>query len=59
LIGVNVVGHDARKLKNVMDREKLTWRSFADTGEIGQGAIATQWNLAGTVVCLSRRASSC
>jgi hypothetical protein len=48
LIGVNIVGHDAGKLKNVMDREKLTWRSFTDPGEIGQGAIASQWNLAGT-----------
>jgi hypothetical protein len=31
-----------------MEKEKLTWRSFADPGDIGQGAIATRWNLAGT-----------
>jgi hypothetical protein len=31
-----------------MDREKLTWRSFADPGELGQGSIAAQWNLPGT-----------
>ena len=31
-----------------MEKEKLTWRSFTDPGEIGQGAIATQWNLAAT-----------
>jgi hypothetical protein len=48
LIGVNVTGHDARKLKAVMDKEKLTWRSFADLGELGQGAIAARWNLAAT-----------
>jgi hypothetical protein len=43
LIGVNVNGYDARKLKLVMDKHKLTWRSFAD-----QGAIIDQWNLPGT-----------
>jgi hypothetical protein len=48
LIGVNVVGHAPDKLKGVMDKQKLTWRSFADPGEIGQGAIAGRWNLAGT-----------
>lgn len=48
MIGVNVTGHDARKLKAVMDKEKLTWRSFADPGELGQGAIAARWNLAAT-----------
>jgi peroxiredoxin len=48
LIGVNITGHDARKLKAVMDKENLTWRSFADPGELGQGAIAARWNLAAT-----------
>jgi hypothetical protein len=48
LIGVNVNGYDAKKLKEVMDKEKLTWRSFADPGPLGQGAITTQWNLPGT-----------
>ena len=43
LIGVNVNGYDARKLKEVMTREKLNWRSFAD-----QGAIVGKWNLPGT-----------
>ena len=41
LIGVNVVGHDATKLKSVMDHEKLPWRSFAD----GR-AISDRWNAA-------------
>ena len=48
LIGVNVAGNDANKLKDVMDKERLNWRSFADPGALGQGAIAAQWNLAGT-----------
>jgi hypothetical protein len=48
LIGVNVSGHDAKKLKKVMDKERLNWRSFADPGDLGQGGIAAKWNLAGT-----------
>jgi peroxiredoxin len=31
-----------------MDREKLTWRSFADPGRLGQGAIARKWNVTST-----------
>jgi hypothetical protein len=30
-----------------MDREKLTWRSFADPGALGRGGITTRWNLPG------------
>ena len=47
LIGVNTNGYDAKKLKDVMDKEKLNWRSFADPGGFGSG-IAHQWNLMGT-----------
>lgn len=47
LIGVNV-GGNARNLKDVMTRENLTWRSFADFGNAGQGAIAARWNLTST-----------
>jgi len=43
LIGVNVNRHKPKELKEVMDKEKLSWRSFAD-----QGAIAAKWNLPGT-----------
>jgi hypothetical protein len=43
LIGVNVATRDCKKLKAVMDREKLNWRSFAD-----QGMILDRWNLSGT-----------
>ena len=31
-----------------MDKEKLTWRSFADHGDIGQGPIAYKWNVSTT-----------
>jgi len=41
LIGVNVDRYDAKKLKTVMDKEKLNWRSFAD----GR-AISEKWNAA-------------
>jgi len=49
LIGVNVAGNDSNKLKAVMDKEKVTWRTFADpSSTAGYGAIATRWNLSGT-----------
>jgi peroxiredoxin len=48
LLGVNVNGYDARQLKEAMDKEKLPWRSFADPGALGQGAIAAKWNLPAT-----------
>jgi len=48
LLGVNVNGYDAKQLKLAMDKEKLTWRSFADPGALGQGAIAARWNVSGT-----------
>jgi hypothetical protein len=41
LVGVNVISYDAKKLKPVMDKEKLNWRSFAD----GR-AISEKWNAA-------------
>jgi hypothetical protein len=37
------VGSLEKNLKEVMDKEKLTWRSFAD-----DGAITSKWNLHGT-----------
>jgi hypothetical protein len=43
LIGVHVGGHDAKALKRVADKEQLTWRSFADPGD-----IAAKWNLSAT-----------
>ena len=31
-----------------MEKEKLTWRSFADPGALCQGHIAVKWNLSAT-----------
>ena len=42
------VGGNAKNLKDVVKKEKLTWRSFADSGTAGQGAIAARWNLTNT-----------
>ena len=47
LIGVNV-GGNAKNLRDVVKKENLTWRSFADFGDAGQGAIADRWNLTST-----------
>src|SRR5579862_9104492 len=43
LIGVAARGGDLRDLKQIMDTEKLTWRSFDD-----HGVIDRQWNLRAT-----------
>ena len=42
------MGGNAKHLKDVVKKEKLTWRSFADGGNAGQGAIAARWNLTNT-----------
>jgi hypothetical protein len=49
LIGVNINCHDPKTLKGVMDKERLTFRSFTDkaAGE-GLGVIGSAWNLFGT-----------
>jgi hypothetical protein len=31
-----------------MEKQKITWRSFADAGNAGAGPIATKWNLSAT-----------
>ena len=48
LLGVHVGGSNAKQLKAVMEKEKVTWRSFVDMGNAGAGAIATKWNLSAT-----------
>lgn len=48
LLGVHVGGSSAIQLKDVMDKEKLPWRSFVDVGHAGAGLIARQWNLSAT-----------
>jgi len=49
VIGVNISEPNPAALKKVMEKEKLTWRSFSDprTNE-GIGPISKKWNLAGT-----------
>ena len=43
LIGVHCWTDDPARLKEVMTREKLNWRTF-----VAQGDIAEQWNNPGT-----------
>ena len=42
------VGGNSKNLKDVMTKENVTWRTFADPGNAGQGAIAARWNLTST-----------
>jgi hypothetical protein len=48
LVGVHVGGSTAKQLKEIMDKEKLPWRSFVDLGNAGTGEIATRWNHSAT-----------
>jgi hypothetical protein len=48
LIGIHIGGLSAKKLKEVTEKEKITWRSFVDAGNAGAGPIATKWNLSAT-----------
>ena len=48
LIGIHVGGASAKQLKEVMEKHKMTWRSFVDAGNAGAGPIATKWNLTAT-----------
>ena len=48
LLGVHVGGTSAKQLKQVMEKEKITWRSFVDAGNAGAGPIARKWNLSAT-----------
>src|SRR6266508_3280597 len=49
LIGVNINCYDPNKLKEVMDKEQLNFRSFTDTADgEGLGVIRSAWNLMGT-----------
>ena len=43
LVGVNTNAKEPQELKDVMDRENIPWRSFADNGD-----IVRRWNVAGT-----------
>jgi hypothetical protein len=48
LIGVHVGGSTVAELKKIMEKEQLTWRSFADLGNAGAGPIARKWNHSAT-----------
>ena len=48
LLGIHIGGSNAKQLKGVMEKEKITWRSFVDAGTAGAGPIATRWNLSAT-----------
>ena len=48
LVGVHVGGSTVKQLKEIMEKEKLPWRSFADVGDAGAGPIATKWNFSAT-----------
>ena len=45
LIGVSTNPYEPGKLKEVMEREKMNWRSIAD-----DGTVAEKWNQPGTPV---------
>jgi hypothetical protein len=40
LIGLNVVGHEPKELKEIMAKEKLNWRSWASR------EVSAKWNAA-------------
>ena len=49
IVGVNTNGYKPEKLKEVMDKENLNWRSYVDERTpMGQGKISSAWNLQGT-----------
>jgi hypothetical protein len=54
LVGVNSDSRD--RLKQVLKKEKMTWRSFWDGGDTG-GPIASKWNVHGwpTIYVLDRK----
>jgi hypothetical protein len=55
LVGVNSDA-DRQKLKEIMKKERITWRSFWDGGGT-EGPVSTQWNVHGwpTVYVLDQR----
>jgi len=48
LVGVHVGGSTVKERKAIMEKDGITWRSFADVGNAGAGPIATKWNLSAT-----------
>jgi hypothetical protein len=48
LVGVHIGGSTAKQLKPIMEKDRITWRSFADAGPAGAGPIASKWNISAT-----------
>jgi hypothetical protein len=48
LIGIHIGGLNAKQLKEVTEKQNITWRSFVDAGNAGAGPIATKWSLSAT-----------
>jgi hypothetical protein len=48
LVGVHIGGSSVKQLKETVEKERITWRSFVDPGNAGAGPIATKWNLSAT-----------
>ena len=45
---MNIGGHTPEKLKAVMEKQKLTWRSFTDPDPQGANSIISHWNFSAT-----------
>ena len=48
LVGVHVGGSTVKQLKEIMEKEKLPWRSFVDVGNAGAGRLSKTWNYPAT-----------
>lgn len=48
LIGVHIGGLNGKQLKEVMEKQQITWRSFVDAGNASAGPIARRWNVSAT-----------
>ena len=48
LVGVHIGGSTVKELKAIMEKDRITWRSFADVGNAGAGPIASKWNISAT-----------
>ena len=48
LVGVHIGGSTVKELKAITEKDRITWRSFADVGNAGAGPIASKWNISAT-----------
>ena len=47
LIGIHIGGSNAKQLKELMEKEKITWRSFWNGPKGTDGPISRAWNVRG------------